>query len=142
VNKKARTRLLVTVSVLVVVGVVATIFIAYRQGTQYLHVGQLEPSFDGQRIKVSGKVVDITAKDASTGAVTFTMAEDRPGEPEKTVQVEYGKPPAGTFDTGVFVFVEGTYRASPGVIAAKSMQTKCPSKYEAQAQSPAAAPAP
>ena len=51
------------------------------------------------------------------------------------MNVTYNGQMPNTFAAGVDVVVIGKY-ASPGVITADELQTKCPSKYKGQATSP------
>ena len=52
-----------------------------------------------------------------------------------TVKVAYNGQMPSTFAPGVDVVVTGKY-ASDGVISADQLETKCPSKYKAQATTP------
>lgn len=148
-NKKARKRLIVATAVLVLAFVAALVWVTYSQSAAYLHVGGLTADHDGKQVKVSGKILDPGARDQS-GVLAFTATEDRPQEQwastgvttPPTVKVTYkGQMPA-QFEPGTLVVVVGTYDAATNTIAADELQTKCPSKYESQADtaSPQATP--
>ena len=138
-NKKSRTRLLIATGVIVAVFVVGgVIFLVQKQGAYYRQVSDLTTGqYDGKNVKVGGKVPNCTINRDSTG-IHFTIA-DLTGK-TSTVKVVYSGQMPNTFNSGVDVVVVGKYAASDGTITADQLQTKCPSKYKAQA-SPAAASA-
>jgi cytochrome c-type biogenesis protein CcmE len=138
VNKKSRTRLLIATGFIVVVFVVGVVFLVQKNGAYYRQVSDLTTGqYDGKNVKVGGKVLDGTVNRDSTG-VHFTI-EDLTGK-TSTVKVVYSGQMPNTFNSGVDVVVVGKYLASDGTITADQLQTKCPSKYKAQA-SPAASSA-
>ena len=133
-NKKSRTRLLIATGVIVVVFVIGVVFLVQRQGAYYSQVSDLSTGkYDGKNVKVGGRVLDGTiARDAS--GVHFTI-EDLTGKSD-TVKVTYAGQMPNTFDPGVDVVVVGKYASTDGLITADQLQTKCPSKYKAQATTP------
>jgi cytochrome c-type biogenesis protein CcmE len=133
VNKKSRTRLLIATGVIVVVFIIGVVFLVQKQGAYYRQVSDLTTGqYDGKNVKVGGKVLDGTIKRDASG-VHFSI-QDLTGKPE-TVKVTYSGQMPNTFDSGVDVVVIGKYASSAGVISADQLQTKCPSKYKAQASS-------
>ena len=136
-NKKSRARLLIATGVIVVVFAVGVVFLVQKQGAYYRQVSDLTSGqYDGKNVKVGGKVLDGTI-DRDAGGVHFTI-QDLTGKPD-TVKVTYNGQMPGTFKAGVDVVIVGKYGATDGMISADQLQTKCPSKYKAQASS---APAP
>lgn len=131
-NKKARTRLIVATIVLVVAFAAGVVYLMTKQGAYYRQVSDLSTQqLNGKVVKVGGAVIGNTiTRDAS--GVHFAI-QDLTGKPDK-VNVTYDGQMPGTFAGGVDVVVIGAYSAANGVIAADSMQTKCPSKYKGQAR--------
>lgn len=84
-------------------------------------------SMQGEEVRLSGAVVDGSiGVDASTGTVTFEVADD-----QTTIPVEYhGTAPDTLRDEGEAV-VEGTL-GSDGVFQADVLIAKCPSKFVAK----------
>ena len=133
-NKKSRTRLLVATGFIVVVFAVSVIFLVQRQGAYYRQVSDLTTGqYDGKNVKVGGKVLNGTIS-RDTSGVHFTM-QDLTGKPT-TVKVTYAGQMPNTFNSGVDVVVVGTYASGDQTITADQLQTKCPSKYKAQATTP------
>ena len=133
-NKKSRTRLLVATGVIVAVFIVGVVFLVQKQGAYYRQVSQLTTGqYDGKNVKVGGKVLDGTIKRDASG-VHFTI-QDLTGK-QDTVNVLYSGQMPNTFNAGVDVVVVGKYASSGPLITADQLQTKCPSKYKAQATTP------
>lgn len=130
VNKKSRTRLLIATGVIVVAFVIGVVFLVQKQGAYYRQVSDLVTGkYDGKNVKVGGMVLDGTI-DRDASGVHFTM-QDLTGKTD-TVKVTYSGQMPNTFASGVDVVVVGKY-AADGILTADQLQTKCPSKYKAQA---------
>ena len=137
-NRKSRTRLLIATGVIVVVFVIGVVILVQRQGAYYRQVSDLTTGqYDGKNVKVGGRVVNGTI-DRDASGVHFTI-QDLTGKADE-VKVTYSGQMPNTFDAGVDVVIIGKYAATDGTIMADQLQTKCPSKYKAQATSPAAQP--
>ena len=133
-NKKSRTRLLVATGVIVVVFVIGVVILVERQGAYYRQVSQLTTGqYNGKNVQVGGKVLNGTIKRDDSG-VHFTI-QDLTGK-TSTVNVVYSGQMPNTFSSGVDVVVEGKYVSGDQTITASQLQTKCPSKYKAQATTP------
>lgn len=133
-NKKSRTRLLVATGFIVVVFVVGVVFLVQRQGAYYRQVSDLAAGqYNGKNVQVGGKVLGGTVTRDSSG-IHFTM-QDLTGK-TSTVKVVYSGQMPNTFSSGVDVVVEGKYASGDQTIMADQLQTKCPSKYKAQATTP------
>lgn len=134
-NRKSRTRLLIATAVIVVVFVAAVVYLVQRQGAYYRQVSELSTGqYDGKNVKVGGRVLDGTIERDGSG-LHFEI-QDLTGKTD-TVQVTYAGQMPGTFEAGVDVVIIGEYQA--GSILADELQTKCPSKYEGKATTPAEA---
>ena len=133
-NKKSRTRLLVATGFIIVVFAVGVIFLVQRQGAYYRQVSDLTVGqYNGKNVKVGGKVLNGTIS-RDTSGVHFTI-QDLTGKPS-TVKVTYAGQMPNTFNSGVDVVVVGKYASGDQTIMADQLQTKCPSKYKAQATTP------
>jgi cytochrome c-type biogenesis protein CcmE len=133
VNTRSRTRLLIATGVIVAVFVIGVVFLVQRQGAYYRQVSELTiGQDDGRNVKVGGRVLDGTIARDGDG-VRFTM-QDLTGKTDTVVVTYPGQMPS-TFAAGVDVVVVGRYAA--GGITADELQTKCPSKYQGQATTPA-----
>lgn len=131
-NRKSRTRLLVSTIVIVVVVIIGVVVLVERQGSYYRQVSDLTSQFVGKNVQVGGKVLNGSIARNDSG-VHFLM-QDLTGK-ATTVKVTYDGQMPSTFAPGVDVVVTGKY-ASDGVISADQLETKCPSKYKAQATTP------
>ncbi len=130
-NKKSRTRLLVATGVIVVVFVIGVVVLVQRQSAYYRQVSDLTAGkYNGENVKVGGKVLNGTIS-RDTSGVHFTI-QDLTGK-TSTVKVVYSGQMPNTFNSGVDVVVVGKYAAGDQTITADQLQTKCPSKYKAQA---------
>ena len=133
-NRKSRTRLLVATGFIVVVFVIGIVFLVEREGAYYRQVSQLTTGqYNGKNVQVGGKVLNGTIKRDGNG-IHFTI-QDLTGK-TNTVNVVYAGQMPNTFSSGVDVVVEGKYAAGDDTITANQLQTKCPSKYKAQATTP------
>jgi cytochrome c-type biogenesis protein CcmE len=135
VNRKSRTRLLIATGVIVVVFVIGVVFLVQRQGAYYRQVSDLTTGqYDGKNVKVGGRVLDGTIERDGSGL--HFVIQDLSGKTD-TVKVTYAGQMPGTFEAGVDVVIIGKYTGAG--ISADELQTKCPSKYEGQATTPAQA---
>jgi len=130
-NKKARTRLIVATAIIVIAFIVGVVYLVATQGAYYRQVGELtSQNLDGKTVKVGGAVIAGSITHDAGGA--HFAIRDLTGK-SATVKVVYNGQMPGTFGAVVDVAVTGTYLAADGLIKADSLQTKCPSKYKAQA---------
>ena len=121
---------------IVAVFAVGVVVLVQRQGAYYRQVSDLATGkYDGKNVQVGGKVLGGTISRNGAG-VHFTI-QDLTGK-SNTVKVVYSGQMPSTFASGVDVVVEG--KMGTGIITAQQLQTKCPSKYKAQATTPTAQP--
>ena len=132
-NKKARRRLIIATVIIVAAFTVAIVLLVSRQGAYYRQVSQLRvQNLDGRNVKVGGKVVAGSIVHDASG-YHFTIA-DLTGK-QSTVRVNYDGQMPETFGPNVDVVVTGPFLAAQTLINADQLQTKCPTKYQAQASS-------
>ncbi|HJW75448.1 MAG TPA: cytochrome c maturation protein CcmE [Thermoleophilia bacterium] len=130
-NKKARRRLIIATVVIVAAFTVGVVLLVSKQGAYYRQVSDLTvENLDGKNVKVGGKVVPGSIVHDQNG-YRFAIV-DLTGR-ESTVKVEYTGQMPETFGPNVDVVVTGPFAAATTTISAEQLQTKCPSKYEAQA---------
>jgi cytochrome c-type biogenesis protein CcmE len=133
VNKKARRRLIIATVVIVAAFTVGVVVLVSRQGAYYRQVSDLAvQNLDGKNVKVGGKVVPGSIVHDGNG-YHFTIV-DLTGK-QSTVKVNYGGQMPETFGPNVDVVVTGPFVAAATLIRADQLQTKCPTKYQAQASS-------
>ncbi len=131
-NTKTKRRLIVVTGVIIVVLAVALAVIGSSGAAKTISVGDaLGGSNNGQRVQVSGNVVDnsFTTQD---NVLTFSIY-DPEGDQSQTLEVRYDGAASSTFGNGVTAICTGTLENSePGgvVLVASELVTKCPSKYE------------
>jgi cytochrome c-type biogenesis protein CcmE len=131
VNKKARRRLIIATVIIVAAFTVGVVLLVSRQGAYYRQVSDLTvENLDGKNVKVGGKVVAGSIVHDQNG-YRFAIV-DLTGE-DSTVKVQYAGQMPETFGPDVDVVVTGPFAAATATISAEQLQTKCPSKYEAQA---------
>ena len=117
------------------VGVLAALFaVGYTMFTRsvvYYQTPTEVLSMQGEEVRLAGAVVDGSiAVDATTGTVTFAVADDR-----TTIPIVYhGAAPDTLRDEGEAV-VEGAL-GSDGVFQADTLIAKCPSKFQAKTTEP------
>lgn len=134
-NKKARRRLIIATVVIVAVFTVGIVLLVSKQGAYYRQVSDLTAQdLDGKNVQVGGKVVEGSIVHDGSG-YHFTIL-DLTGK-QSTVKVNYSGQMPETFGPNVDVVVTGSFAAATTVIDAEKLQTKCPTKYQAQASSAA-----
>ncbi len=85
-----------------------------------------DPSLDGKRIKVAGKLSGQIDLDAD-GGNSFVISD---GKSEIAITYDKSLPPNLTEETEIII--EGTYDHQTGIVTADSALTKCPSKYSSK----------
>lgn len=86
-----------------------------------------------EHARLFGKVaMDNVERDGGIG-VSFDLLDKM--EPGRAVRVEYSGSIPDTFEPGVEVIVEGGMDRQSGVFEARTLVTKCPSKYKEQSES-------
>jgi cytochrome c-type biogenesis protein CcmE len=84
-------------------------------------------NLDKTRLFGTVKEEGLEQKDDAIG-VTFLLADKK--SPEQSIQVVYHGAVPDTFRPGVEVIVEGRPHSTASYFAARTLMTKCPSKYE------------
>ena len=112
---------------------------ALGEGTEYYkHVDEAVSSqtrLEGKRLRVHGTVVEGTlAHQAGTLDYHFAMESKAPRE-HATLTVDFHGIPPDLFKPGAEVIAAGVL-GNDGMLRANRIETKCPSKYEAQAGKP------
>lgn len=92
------------------------------------------PAEEIQRIRLFGTVAgDGLVFDPQHMGVQFLLADSE--DPTKRIPVRYRGVVPDLFEPGAEVILEGGYLVSDGLFQAKTLMTKCPSKYEAENRS-------
>lgn len=131
-NTKTKRRLIVVTGVIVVVLAIALAVIGSSGAAKTISVGDaLGESNGGQRVQVSGNVVDNSF--ATQDNVLSFDIYDPEGDKSQTLHVEYSGSASSTFGNGVTAICTGTLKDTDSgdvVLVASELVTKCPSKYE------------
>jgi cytochrome c-type biogenesis protein CcmE len=119
--------------ILVVAGAAVLVFSSIKESSVYfVNVSEalaLEPG-KLQQARLFGMVHEDIALAPSSLGVTFRLLDKV--DAGKSMMVRYEGAVPDTFKAGVEVIVEGSYQATENVFHAKTLLTKCPSKYEKQ----------
>lgn len=128
-NRRARNRLIgVVVLIAVISG--AAYFLIGGSGSKIMGVGAfLDDPVVGERVKVTGIVVD-GSWDGKANPMSFEVSDK--DDPGKALPVTYGGTVPSGFGKDTKATLTGTLGAD-GVFTATNMLTQCPSKYQKQA---------
>lgn len=126
-EKKARTRLVIVIAIVLVLLAILLYRSSIGSLSYFKTVSELkkDTSLIGKSVRVGGEV----AKDSiveKQGAVTFTLTDKK-----ESITVIYGGTMPSAFGEGLQVIAEGTYQGGNN-FEAKSLITKCPSKYKTE----------
>lgn len=127
-NTKAKKRLYVAGLVMIMAMLGFFAFIGSGGASKSLQISDLQDkSYEGRKVQVSGAVKSESLQAQGSRAL-FTI-EPEPGSSDQgQLQVEYAGALPATFGDGIVAICTGTYH--DGVLQAKQLVTKCPSKYE------------
>jgi cytochrome c-type biogenesis protein CcmE len=130
----------IVVSVLAVVGAIATLFyMSAVPGMEYYkyvdEVMAQKDQFRGKRLKVHGYVVEGSILRKTTDSLDYRFKlETRPPRTPAIIDVEYHGLVPDNFKHGAEVVAKGSLTADNRLIVVKEgIDAKCPSKYEAGA---------
>lgn len=130
-NTKTRRRLAIVTGLIVIIVVAVLAVVGGAGAARGITVAQaLEGTLDGERVQVTGAVVDGSYEFSDDG-VTFAIrdAQDSAGG---ALQVRYRGAASSTFGNGVTAICTGVLSSEGAgvVLDANEMVTQCPSKYE------------
>jgi cytochrome c-type biogenesis protein CcmE len=122
--------------VLVVAGAAVLVYSGLREGSVYfVNVSEalaLEPG-KLQQARLFGTVHQDIAMAPSALGVSFRLLDK--SDESKSMAVRYEGAVPDTFKAGVEVIVEGSFQPAENVFLARTLLTKCPSKYKKQSSS-------
>ena len=130
-NTKTKRRLIIVTGLIVIISIVVLAVVGSAGAARGITVADaLEGSYTGQRVQVTGAVVDDSYEFTDDG-MTFDI-EDEDGSAGQALHVSYGGAASSTFGNGVTAICTGTLSSDGGglVLNASEMVTQCPSKYE------------
>jgi cytochrome c-type biogenesis protein CcmE len=116
---------------LVLLGAGALVFSGLKESSVYfLNVSEALSMEPGklQQARLFGTVHEEFSMAPSALGVSFRLLDKEDGSKSMTVRYEGAVP--DTFKAGVEVIVEGTYAPAEDVFQARTLLTKCPSKYK------------
>lgn len=125
-NSKAKKRLTIVGGIVVIVAVILFVVLGSGGTAKALSVADAASgTYDGKKVQVSGQVVKDSYRTEGTEAV-FSVTDGDGSSSE--LEVRYGGALPSSFGNGVTAICTGTVRG--GTLAASTLVTKCPSKYE------------
>ncbi len=133
----------IVASVLVVAGAVGYLLTSsMKQGAEYYkHVDEVVSNVDawrGKRLQVHGHVVDGSIEQAKGTLLYRFKIESRPPRPPAVISASYNGLVPDTFKGGAEVVAKGTLTPDNQLaVVPDGIMAKCPSKYEADKNSPA-----
>jgi cytochrome c-type biogenesis protein CcmE len=131
VNKRARNRL-IGVTAIILIALVAIIYSVTTGGgsskNTTVAVAATDASLVGKYVQVAGTVV-AGSWDKKTNPMKFTIADEKAGTTAPTMKVVYNGTVPTTFGDGTPTIITGKVGADK-TIAATTLITKCPSKYQ------------
>lgn len=119
--------ILIAMGYLMYTGISAT-GVYYRTVSEVLDQASI---FDGQSLRISGKVVDDTIQFDQENIILSFAVRDTEND-RVTMQVSYHGVPPDAFKEDVEVILEGSYSQYDNLFSATILLAKCPSKYEAE----------
>ena len=128
-NTKTKRRMIVVAGVIAIVVIVMLAVVGGSTAAKVVTVSDVTKSnYEGQKIQVTGTVVDNSYSIDSKGVLTFSIydADNNSGD---TLKVTYDQGVSATFGNGVSAICTGRM-GSDGVLSCTELVTKCPSKYE------------
>lgn len=131
-NSKTKRRLIVVTGVIVVVLAIVLAVVGSSGAAKTISVKDaLEADYEGERVQVSGNVVDNSFATVD-GVLSFDIYDPDGGDPAQKLHVRYDGAASSTFGNGVTAICTGKIvEADGGVeLSCSELVTKCPSKYE------------
>ncbi len=135
-NAKMKRRLAVVACLIVMVVLVAFALIGGSTSAKAATVSDCaNASLVGQKVEVSGTVVDNSYEIDQEGILTFSLCDEGVASADAlsgnapTIRVSYDKGVSATFGNGISAICTGKI-AEDGTLVASELVTKCPSKYE------------
>ncbi|MCL2883122.1 MAG: cytochrome c maturation protein CcmE [Coriobacteriia bacterium] len=126
-NSKLKRRLIAVTGVIVIAIVVVVTVLSASSGHQNISVAQAASGgYLEKRVEVTGQVV-ANSYYSEGSTLHFAIYDD--SDPSVQLNVTYDGTLAATFGNEVTAICTGTIN-SDGVLVAKTLVTKCPSKYE------------
>lgn len=127
-NAKLKKRLIVVTGIIAIVLIAVLAIVGGGTAARSVSVAEAaQGSFSGQKVQVSGNVVDDSYETSGT-VLTFRIY-DPEGDPARQLAVSYDGGVSATFGNGVTAICTGKMDDA-GVLHASELVTKCPSKYE------------
>lgn len=135
-NTKMKRRLVVVAGVIVIVVLIAFALIGGSTSAKAATVADCaDGSLVGQKVEVSGTVVDNSYDIDEQGVLTFSLCDEGVSSSDalsgsaQTIRVSYDKGVSATFGNGISAICTGKINED-GTLVATELVTKCPSKYE------------
>lgn len=131
-NSKTKRRLIVVTGVIVVVLAIVLAVVGSGSAAKTVSVKEaLESGAAGERVQVSGNVVDNSFATVD-GVLSFDIYDPDGGDPAQKLHVSYSGAASSTFGNGVTAICTGKMVDGENgpELSCSELVTKCPSKYE------------
>jgi cytochrome c-type biogenesis protein CcmE len=126
-NRSLRRRLIVVTGIIIIAIIVVLAVVQGATGSKVIGVAEAASgSYSGQRVQVTGLVVD-DSLEYEGDSLVFSIYDE--SQPETHLKVIYQGAMSATFGNQVTAICTGTM-SEDGTLIASQLVTKCPSKYE------------
>jgi cytochrome c-type biogenesis protein CcmE len=95
-----------------------------------LGVAQASTGYEGQKVRLEGKVTKTTGDAADPRGMRFTLQDN---VHSATIPVEYRGAVPDAYRVGRAIVIDGTYENGVFTAVPDTLVTKCPSKYQDKA---------
>ena len=123
-------RLVITLAIASSLGTFAVYTAFADSSIPVLGVAQASTGYDGQKVRLEGKVTETTGDAADPKGMRFILQDN---EHSATMPVEYRGAVPDAYRVGRAVVIEGTFKNGVFTAVPDTLVTKCPSKYQDKA---------
>jgi cytochrome c-type biogenesis protein CcmE len=129
-DRKRKIRLVVSLSVAVLLAT-GLVYTSFSAGTETVEPSELA-SASGGNYELTGKVADGSVRHVGDGELEFAVTDRE--DPSAKIPVEYSGQVPDPFREGREVILSGTVAGGTFVAEKDSLITKCPSKFQEEAE--------
>lgn len=123
-------RLVIALAIASLLGTFAVYTAFADSSIPVLGVAQASTGYDGQKVRLEGKVTETTGDAADPKGMRFILQDN---EHSATMPVEYRGAVPDAYRVGRAVVIDGTFKNGVFTAVPDTLVTKCPSKYQDKA---------
>lgn len=123
-------RLVIALAVASLLGTFAVYTAFADSSIPVLSVAQASTGYDGQKVRLEGKVAETSGDAADPHGMRFILQDN---EHSATMPVEYRGAVPDAYKVGRAIVIDGTFNNGVFTAVPDSLVTKCPSKYQDKA---------